>query len=69
MDWLSHIDLRSNKINNISKGDTLPSPFQRPLPFFFFLLNRRTTRGMDRKSRRKTFRVTQTCLVILDSHL
>ena len=28
MDWLSHIDLRSNKISNISKGDTLPSPFQ-----------------------------------------
>ena len=46
MDWLSHIDLRSNKISNISKGDTLPSPFQRPLPFFFFLLNRRTTRGV-----------------------
>ena len=25
--------------------------------------------GMDRKSRRKTFRVTQTCLVILDFYL
>ena len=46
MDWLSQIDLRSNTISNINKGDTLPSPFQRLLPFFFFLLNRRTTRGV-----------------------